>query len=651
MGLEEADKMKGEDPCWDNYEMIGTKPGKDGRPVPNCVLKKPKKAKPKNEEVEIAEAKVGDTVSFHHELKSAPGSKVKKSGTVEKVDVDVVHVKVKDKYGVKRHQIKMGDLVKEDTELEEASRSLPSHLQKLIKDKNLDKKPMTMVTPSQKEKLKATVKDVTPKGYGPNEEVELEEATSVSVTVQATAPADKKYAVTEIHPRKSPRGRTRWKDVSYHSSAEEAKTAADAHAKKNNLHRMKSVVSEEVEILDELNKDTLYSYNKKADADIEKKHKSLGQLMRKGDAAGANKAAHQLNKRVAGMERAEKRLNTEEVEQIDEISAEVKQKYLAAATKKHLQQFLGRAPVRDKQELDKRRAAIQKTSKELTGKTHYQEEVEVEENFANDFLAMAKNRNPNARISTADQRKKEAEELAKKRAGLKPTHAAPSGNPRPLGGHDPKSGRSYSEEVEIAEEAPPIQVRASYTQAYAKHHKTGKKPSDAVAAAYEDVAKKHGYDMVKKLKAHHASNEQVETAAQVTKHFEKGQSTPSGVPKWVATDLKDIKKKKKVAEASDAELMGGAVSKPTASGNNPKLADKFMKAFRKMKSPANISCKTVGMISTCEDTEQEFNNMFTEAMKKKPEASSKQTLKKGEKLSGKQEPVTISPEIEKKGVA
>lgn len=178
MGLEEADKMRGEDPCWAGYEMVGMKM-KNGRKVPNCVPK----AKSKNEEVEIAEAKVGDTVSFHHELKSAPGSKVKKSGTVEKVDGDVVHVKVKDKYGVKRHQIKMGDLVKEDTEQ-----------------------------------------------------------------------------------------------------------------------------------IDELNKDTLYSYSKKADADIEKKHKSLGQLMRKGDAAGANKAAHQINRRLAGMERAETRLNKEETE-------------------------------------------------------------------------------------------------------------------------------------------------------------------------------------------------------------------------------------------------------------------------------------------------------------------------------------------------
>lgn len=37
--LVEAKKMKGEDPCWDNYEMVGTKQ-KNGREVPNCVPKK-----------------------------------------------------------------------------------------------------------------------------------------------------------------------------------------------------------------------------------------------------------------------------------------------------------------------------------------------------------------------------------------------------------------------------------------------------------------------------------------------------------------------------------------------------------------------------------------------------------------------------------
>jgi hypothetical protein len=41
--LDEAEKMKGEDPCWKDYEMVGHKM-KGGKKVPNCV--------PKNEEVE-----------------------------------------------------------------------------------------------------------------------------------------------------------------------------------------------------------------------------------------------------------------------------------------------------------------------------------------------------------------------------------------------------------------------------------------------------------------------------------------------------------------------------------------------------------------------------------------------------------------------
>lgn len=34
--MEEEKKMKGDDPCWDNYEMIGMKK-KGGKEVPNCV--------------------------------------------------------------------------------------------------------------------------------------------------------------------------------------------------------------------------------------------------------------------------------------------------------------------------------------------------------------------------------------------------------------------------------------------------------------------------------------------------------------------------------------------------------------------------------------------------------------------------------------
>ena len=36
--VDEAKKMKGEDPCWKNYEMVGTKK-KNGKEVPNCVPK------------------------------------------------------------------------------------------------------------------------------------------------------------------------------------------------------------------------------------------------------------------------------------------------------------------------------------------------------------------------------------------------------------------------------------------------------------------------------------------------------------------------------------------------------------------------------------------------------------------------------------
>lgn len=94
---------------------------------------------------------------------------------------------------------------------------------------------------------------------------------------------------------------------------------------------MSEGVAEEVEQIDELNKDTLYSYNKKAGADVEKKDKSLGQLIRKGDSAGANKTARQLNNRLAGQERAEKRLNKEEVEQIDELKKSTLKSYTKKA--------------------------------------------------------------------------------------------------------------------------------------------------------------------------------------------------------------------------------------------------------------------------------------------------------------------------------
>ena len=51
--LEESIKMKGKDPCWKGYEMVGTKKGKGGKEVPNCV--------PKNEETEVDEQTMSDS--------------------------------------------------------------------------------------------------------------------------------------------------------------------------------------------------------------------------------------------------------------------------------------------------------------------------------------------------------------------------------------------------------------------------------------------------------------------------------------------------------------------------------------------------------------------------------------------------------------
>ena len=68
----------------------------------------------KNEEIELNEVKVGDKVNFDHEMSSAPGKKVKKSGTVHKIEGDVAHIKVKDKYGAIVHKKKIGELQKEE---------------------------------------------------------------------------------------------------------------------------------------------------------------------------------------------------------------------------------------------------------------------------------------------------------------------------------------------------------------------------------------------------------------------------------------------------------------------------------------------------------------------------------------------------------
>jgi hypothetical protein len=68
------------------------------------------------------------------------------------------------------------------------------------------------------------------------------------------------------------------------------------------------------QILDELNKDTLYSYSKKSEADLNKKHKELDSQIRANKPVEANKTSAKLSNRDKGLDRAEARLNKEQAD-------------------------------------------------------------------------------------------------------------------------------------------------------------------------------------------------------------------------------------------------------------------------------------------------------------------------------------------------
>ena len=97
------------------------------------------------------------------------------------------------------------------------------------------------------------------------------------------------------------------------------------------LDYMKSTeeLDEDVEQIEELNKDTLYSYADKAEKDQDKQFNTIGKGMRDNNPKSANKAGHKFSMRSVGINRAEKRLQKEE--QIDELSTDLLGRYKKAA--------------------------------------------------------------------------------------------------------------------------------------------------------------------------------------------------------------------------------------------------------------------------------------------------------------------------------
>jgi len=76
--------------------------------------------------------------------------------------------------------------------------------------------------------------------------------------------------------------------------------------------------TEEYEQLDELSKDTLYSYVKKSEKDQDDQFKKIGKGIRDSDPKSANKAGHKFSMRSIGQDRAENRLAKEGVESFEE---------------------------------------------------------------------------------------------------------------------------------------------------------------------------------------------------------------------------------------------------------------------------------------------------------------------------------------------
>jgi hypothetical protein len=94
--------------------------------------------------------------------------------------------------------------------------------------------------------------------------------------------------------------------------------------------------NEESEQIDELNKDTLYSYAKKSEKDQGDQFDKIGKGIRDKDPKSANAASHKFTRRSIGQNNAEKRLNSESLEipelQLSELTSNLLARYKTRAS-------------------------------------------------------------------------------------------------------------------------------------------------------------------------------------------------------------------------------------------------------------------------------------------------------------------------------
>jgi hypothetical protein len=137
----------------------------------------------------------------------------------------------------------------------------------------------------------------------------------------------------------------------------------------------------------ELSKATLKSYIKKAkvsskdqfEKEVDHTIKAVvTPSLKKYHSNQAKDASRKYNNRLKGYNKAYDKLAKEET--LDEVSKEMKQRWLDKAVSKHYDMWKT-AP---KKKLDTRRTSIQKVSKELTGKKHFSDYIPKTKQFTNE---------------------------------------------------------------------------------------------------------------------------------------------------------------------------------------------------------------------------------------------------------------------------
>lgn len=197
--LLEERKMKGKDPCWKGYEMIGMK-DKNGKKVPNCVPEETEVfyKEDLDEQILALDEMPGanmDTRAVHQHLKKSGWSLTRTSGGHDIYS----HPDAKHTIPVPRHRqlkaplvlgiLKSSKLRKEEVELDEAKGEM-SKDQIMKKINNGTHEAMTDVVPGKHVELRhvATGKKLMVFVKHMTEEVELDEAIKINSKVKMHAP-------------------------------------------------------------------------------------------------------------------------------------------------------------------------------------------------------------------------------------------------------------------------------------------------------------------------------------------------------------------------------------------------------------------------------------------------------------------------------